>query len=182
MLLYCLIFRYADGEIEWIDSSIEVFEIIPPSTPVKTQSTLPSQSSMLVEKSVSAYPTQSSTLPTQISSIPTQSSTLPTQLSSISSQSSATSTPQKDAMHSVEAAIRKLSPATRKKSILSISYSFFVECAQLRRLLDSSEEEEEGYVPKENEEEESDDSLSMDVESEDEPIAGSYLFNIIHIS
>ena len=159
MLLYCLIFRYADGEIEWIDSSIEVFEIIPPSTPVKTQSTLPSQSSMLIDKTVSTLPTQSSTLPTQISSIPTQSSTLPTQissiptqsstlptqsstlptqissiptqsstlptqLSSISSQSSATSTPQKDAMHSVEAAIRKLSPATRKKSILSISYSF----------------------------------------------------------
>ena len=141
----CLIFRYADGEIEWIDSSIEVFEIIPPSTPVKTQSTLPSQSSMLIDKTVStlptqsstiptqissiptqisSIPTQSSTLPTQISSIPTQSSTLPTQLSSISSQSSATSTPQKDAMHSVEAAIRKLSPATRKKSILSISYSF----------------------------------------------------------
>ena len=141
----CMIFRYADGEIEWIDSSIEVFEIIPPSTPVKTQSTLPSQSSMLIDKTVStlptqsstiptqissiptqisSIPTQSSTLPTQISSIPTQSSTLPTQLSSISSQSSATSTPQKDAMHSVEAAIRKLSPATRKKSILSISYSF----------------------------------------------------------
>ena len=80
-------------------------------------------------------------------------------------------------MHSVEAAIRKLSPATRKKSILSISYSFFVECAQLRRLLDSSEEEEEGYVPKENEEE-SDDSLSMDVESEDEPIAGICLFSL----
>ena len=155
----CMIFRYADGEIEWIDSSIEVFEIIPPSTPVKTQSTLPSQSSMLIDKTVStlptqsstiptqissiptqsstlptqsstiptqisSIPTQSSTLPTQVSSIPTQSSTLPTQISSISSQSSATSTPQKDAMHSVEAAIRKLSPATRKKSILSISYSF----------------------------------------------------------
>ena len=38
------------------------------------------------------------------------------------------------------------------------------------------EEEEEGYVPKENEE--SDDSLSMDVESEDEPIAGICLFSL----
>lgn len=135
--------RYDDGEIEWIDSTREKFEWVEGCALQDSQSGAVSSHS---QRTAQSHPIPKS------------------QLTPLSQPTSQSPTPP---MKSPNPSSTKLTPNTIKKSLL-FAFTLLIECTQLRRLLNSSDEEE-AYEPKEVEE--SDDSIAMDVESEDEPIS-----------